>query len=122
MANELELWHTEIPKPEIPSEWDFHAADTKFDKHIRNWRRLSGDVISTLWIFYNKLKVQGRRSDLSANADKLTTWLGWLEAKGIGSDTPIRHFKALGWLPSDSLEWYQSSQSILLSGTKKLRI
>jgi hypothetical protein len=28
----------------------------------------------------------------------LPSWLEWLEVKGIGSDTPIRHFQTLGWL------------------------
>lgn len=55
----------------------------KFDKLIHNWRRLTGDVICTLWIFYNKLKVQGRRTDLIRNQIKLPTWLECLESKGI---------------------------------------
>jgi hypothetical protein len=42
---------------------------------------LSGDVLSTLWIFYNKLKVQGRRTDLLTNVEKLPTWIEWMEAK-----------------------------------------
>ena len=111
---EIMLTETPIKKPHIPEEWDFGVADKDFDKHIHNWRRLTGDVISELWIFYNKLKVQGKRTDLSANAEKLPAWLEWLEAKGIGSDTPIRRFKALGWLPGKAHvslatgenEWY----------------
>ena len=89
--------------PAIPANWDFKSADKEFDSHIRKWRRLTADVISELWIFYNKLKVQGRRSDLVENSIKLPTWHEWLESKGISVKTPLNHFKALGWLPSDSL-------------------
>ena len=31
----------------------------------------------------------------------LPTWHEWLESKGITPDTPLRHFKARGWLPDD---------------------
>jgi hypothetical protein len=58
---------------------------------------------SQLWIFYNKLARQGARTDISPNGEKLPTWAKWLESKGIGINTPTRHFQALGWLPSDSL-------------------
>ena len=111
---EIMLTETAIKKTHIPEEWDFVVADKDFDKHIHNWRRLTGDVISELWIFYNKLKVQGRRTDLSPNGEKLPTWEEWLEGKGIGKNTAARHFKALGWMPGSAHvslatgenEWY----------------
>ncbi len=99
-----ELAKITAPKPRIPKKWDFRTADKDFDKYIHNWRRLTIEVVSELWVFYHKLKVQGKRTDLSANAEKLPTWLEWLEAKGIGSDTPLRHFRALGWMPSSLVE------------------
>lgn len=92
-----------ISPPEIPEVWDFAQADKDFDKYIYKWRRLTGDVLSTLWIFYHKLKAQGRRSDLTENSVKLPTWFEWIKAKGIDHDTALNRFKALGWLPSDSL-------------------
>ncbi len=98
-----ELVVIEAPRPSIPAKWDFMTADKNFDKYIKNWRRLTIDVVSELWVFYQKLKVQGKRTDLSTNVEKLPTWIEWLDNKGIAAPTPLRHFKALGWLPGDSL-------------------
>ena len=90
--------------PEIPDDWEFLRADKAFDENIRNWRRLTEEVITTLWIFYNKLANPGKRVDLVPNGQRLPTWAEWLESKGIGIHTPTRHFKALGWLPSEEPE------------------
>jgi len=87
--------------PEIPDDWDFTEADAEFDSIIRDWRRLKGKGSLTLWIFYNKLARPGKRTDLPSNDGRLPTWYEWLESKGIGESTPLRHFKALGWLPSE---------------------
>lgn len=97
-----ELAKIEIDKPEIPKSWDYEKANRDFDRHIRNWRRLTGDVVSQLWVFYNKLKV-GHRPKSSLNREQLPTWEEWLTNKGIGKNTPTLHFQQLGWLPSDSL-------------------
>ncbi len=102
--NKNDLMVIEIKKPKIPKKWDFKAADKTFDKYIRDWRRLSIDVVSELWVFYQKLKVQGRRTDLSTNVEKLPTWIDWLETKGIAAPTPLRHFKALGWLKAKKID------------------
>ena len=112
---EIMLTETPIKKPHIPEEWDFGVADKDFDKHIHNWRRLTGDVISELWIFYNKLKVgHNPKKSSSENSDLLPTWIDWLASKGISDKTPTNHFKALGWLPGKAHvslatgenEWY----------------
>ena len=104
----------DVPMPEIPEKWDFKVADKDFDKHIKGWRRLSIEVLEQLWVFYQKLAFRTGGVDKSANTE-LPTWTDWLEAKGIGSDTPIRHFKRLGWMPdtkphvalnSGENEWY----------------
>jgi hypothetical protein len=55
-------------------------------------------VISTLWIFYDKLNKPGQRVDLSQNCERLPTWTEWLETKGIALNTPLNHFKKLGWI------------------------
>jgi len=98
--SEFMLEAMDIPKPQIPKHWNFEDADKGFDKYIYKWRRLTIDVISELWVFYQKLARPGKRTDLGANAPG---WQEWLNSKGICKDTPIRHFKSLGWLPSDSL-------------------
>lgn len=114
METEL-VQFTKTPAPEIPKNWEFVKADREFDEHIRTWRRLAGDVVSTLWIFYNKLAKPGKRTDLSENSERLPTWLEWLDSKGISDKTPINHFKALGWFPANNAhvsyatgenEWY----------------
>ncbi len=92
-----------IPTPEIPKKWNFNEADKHFDSHIFNWRRLTSKVLSELWVFYNKLARPGKRTDLVANATRLPTWDDWIKSKGIDRTTAYRHFKALGWLPGDSL-------------------
>lgn len=103
--------YEKILPPEIPEEWDFNQADKDFNELIYGWRRLTKDVVSVLWVFYNKLKKQGQRTDLSENSEKLPTWLEWIESKGISDKTPINHFKQLGWLSqqlhflSQSNEW-----------------
>lgn len=100
-------------KPDIPSDWDFAKADKNFDKYIRDWRRLSIGVVSELWVFYQKLAFKTGDMDKSTNVE-LPTWLDWLSNKGISSPTPLRHFKALGWIKtvvhvshnSGENEWY----------------
>ncbi len=98
-----ELVRTEAKKPTIPKKWDFNTADKNFDKYIHDWRRLTIDVVSELWVFYNKLAFKTGVGDNPPNGGKWPTWYEWLQNKGIGENTPLRHFKALGWLSSDSL-------------------
>lgn len=88
-----------IPAPPVPVDWDFESADKSFDERIAEWRRLSPDVVSTLWVFYNKLKRQGDRTDLVTDDTRLPTWERWIGAKGISRMTAYRHFQKLGWLP-----------------------
>ena len=97
-----ELVQIRIKEPDIPEHWDFEQADKEFDELIRDWRRLTGDVICKLWIFYNKLifkptHKKGRpvKSELS---DLLPTWTEWLESKGISDKTATSRFKRLGWI------------------------
>ncbi len=107
-------------KPAIPTNWDFTKADKEFDGHIHDWRRLTTDVVAELWIFYNKLSSPGKRTDLSPNGDGLPSWKDWLKEKGIGENTPLRHFKALGWAEttthvshnSGNNEWYTPSKFV----------
>lgn len=101
-----------IVQPKIPKHWNFVRADKAFDENIRQWRRLTGDVICTLWIFYNKLAMPGARTDLLKTFRRLPTWYEWLESKGISHPTPLNHFKALGWLPSPDDE--EESKEIVL--------
>ena len=111
---EIMLTETPIKKPHIPEEWDFGEADKDFDKVIYNWRRLTLDVISELWIFYNKLKVGHNPKKSRPSNEGLPSWYEWLASKGIGESTPLRHFKALGWmtgtahvsLATGENEWY----------------
>jgi len=35
----------------------------------------------------------GARRDLPSNDGRLPTWKEWIESKGIGKDTAIRHFR-----------------------------
>ena len=84
--------------PEIPADWDFAKADAEFDENIKKWRRLLFGAEEQMWFFYCKLARPGKRTDLGANAPG---WQDWLESKGICKDTPLRHFKARGWLPDD---------------------
>ena len=112
----------EIPKPEIPKDWDFKVEDKNFDELVFGWRRLTTDVISHLWIFYNKLKNPGQRTDLPQNCVRLPSWENWLKSKGIAPNTPLNHFKRLGWIegkPIVSLftgnnEWYTPKEYIEL--------
>ena len=86
--------------PKIPKQWDFTKANKNFDVQIQNWRRLTGDVLDTLWIFYNKLsRIEGRPKKTSANALVLPSWNEWTKSKGIGHYTAERHFRRKGWLP-----------------------
>lgn len=99
----------EIPLPEIPEDWNFDSEDKKFDELIFGWRRLNVDTISTLWIFYNKLKI-GHNPSSSQNCD-LPTWMEWLESKGIAPNTPLNHFKKLGWIDGKPHVSYNSGEN-----------
>ncbi len=92
-----------MPPPAIPEKWDFLEFDKKFDEVCFQCRRFGIEFVSYLWIAYKKLVRPGRRTDLSPDREKLPTWESWLEAKGIGKNTPTNYFKALSWLPGDSL-------------------
>lgn len=105
-----------IPKPEIPEQWNFHEANKAFNTLIYEWRRLTGDVIGTLWIFYNKLLPHHThkkgRPIKSENSD-LPTWLEWLKSKGISDKTATSNFRKLGWLPPTSDEDEDESAEII---------
>ena len=75
---------------QMPTWYDLSANAEK----LPGWQ----DVIAGLWVFYNKLKAQGQRSDLTQNCVKLPTWFEWLKTKGIAPNTPLNHFKRLGWI------------------------
>jgi len=70
-------------KPKMPEKWDFGTADKEFDRHIRSWRRLKIDVLSELWVFYNKLsRKEGYRPKKTiTNVTVCPTWRQWLERK-----------------------------------------
>lgn len=98
-----------VPAPEIPEKWDFQEADKNFDELIFGWRRLTIDTVTQLWFFYNKLAKPGARLDLVENSMRLPSWYDWLKSKGIAHDTPLNHFKKLGWLFSDNVHFLSQS-------------
>jgi hypothetical protein len=61
--------------------------------YIPGWRRFTIDVISTLWIFYDKLNKPGQRVDLSQNCERLPTWTEWLETNGFENQDYTRFHK-----------------------------
>lgn len=98
------ITYQKVPVPDIPDDWDFEKADKSFDKMIAGWRRLTGDTLVKLWIFYNKLpRQEGRPKKTTENSAVIPTWIQWIESKGISDKTPVNHFKQFGWLPSDSM-------------------
>lgn len=85
--------------PEVPDDWAFEKADKNFDDAIYSWRRLTDDIIRQLWFFYLSLpRVRGRPKKNDPNGSFLPTWREWLKAKGLGINTPLRHFYQKGWL------------------------
>ena len=61
-----------------PEDWNFDAEDKNFDDLVFGWRRFTVDIVSDLWIFYNKLKNPGSRTDLVKEFTRLPTWDEWL--------------------------------------------
>ena len=116
-ASEMYELIEQVSSPPIPKEWDFYEADKEFDELIYGWRRLTLDICIKLWIFYHKLSHKvgkpDKISELSEILTKMPTWLEWLTTKGISDKTPIKHFRALGWMGgahvsfnSGDNEWY----------------
>ena len=106
MGNDLVKYEKSSP-PEMPADWDFAKADAEFDENIKKWRRLLFGAEEQMWFFYRVLpRKEGNpnfqpKKPTTPNGVVVPTWSEWLSNKGIGENTPIRHFKARGWLPDD---------------------
>jgi len=88
------------------------GGETSLPEHTHKKGRPKKTITNVTVIPSWREWIEGKRTDLSGKPLKLPTWFEWLEAKGIEHNTPIRHFKALGWLPGiEPRPFVQQAQS-----------
>ena len=61
-----------IDKPKLPKTWDYEKSVETMKNFLAKWTSLSANILQELYIAREKLNSQGARTDLGANAPKLT--------------------------------------------------
>jgi DNA modification methylase len=82
--------------PILPDEWNYDESVTKMKRLIYKWTNLTRDVANELWIARENLSAQGKRTDLDANASKLT-WSSYCKEIGLDYTTANRWLNR--WFP-----------------------
>lgn len=63
----------ELKNPSIPEEWDYNGSVKRMKRLVLNWKTISVEILSELYIAKNKLSCQGVRNDLDPNGLKCTS-------------------------------------------------
>lgn len=77
------------PPKVIPNDWDYCVSVKKVRQVIYKWGDITLDLANELWIAREILSAQGARTDLGANASKLT-WGGYCKDIGNNKSTVNR--------------------------------
>jgi len=79
----------DIKNPLIPDEWDYKGSVIKMKRLVLNWKSISVEILSELYITKNKLTNQGVRNDLDPFGSKLG-WENYLIEVGLSKETVRR--------------------------------
>jgi hypothetical protein len=79
----------DLKNPLIPDEWDYKGSVKRMKRLVLNWKSISVEILSELYIAKNKLTNQGVRNDLDPNGLKLG-WENYLIDVGLSKETVRR--------------------------------
>lgn len=79
----------DLKNPLIPDEWDYKGSVIKMKRLVLNWKSISVEILTELYIAKNKLTNQGVRNDLDPNGLKLG-WENYLIEVGLSKETVRR--------------------------------
>ena len=78
-----------LKNPSIPEEWNYKGSVKKMKRLVLNWKTISVEILSELYIAKSKLSNQGVRNDLDPNGSKLG-WENYLIDVGLSKETVRR--------------------------------
>jgi hypothetical protein len=79
----------DLKNPSIPEEWDYKGSVKRMKRLVLNWKSISVEILSELYIAKSKLTNQGVRNDLDPNGLKLG-WENYLIEIGLSKETVRR--------------------------------
>jgi hypothetical protein len=79
----------DLKNPSIPEEWDYTGSVKRMRRLVLNWKSISVEILSELYIAKSKLTNQGVRNDLDPNGSKLG-WENYLIEVGLSKETVRR--------------------------------
>ena len=79
----------ELKNPSIPEEWDYKGSVKRMKRLVLNWKSISVEILTELYIAKSKLTYQGVRNDLDPNGLKLG-WENYLIEVGLSKETVRR--------------------------------
>ena len=79
----------DLKNPPIPEEWDYKGSVKRMKRLVLNWKSISVEILSELYIAKSKLTNQGVRNDLDPNGVKLG-WENYLIDVGLSKETVRR--------------------------------
>jgi hypothetical protein len=79
----------DLKNPSIPEEWDYTGSVKRMRRLVLNWKSISVEILSELYIAKSKLINQGVRNDLDPNGSKLG-WENYLIEVGLSKETVRR--------------------------------
>ena len=79
----------DLKNPLIPDEWDYKGSVKRMKRLVLNWKTISVEILTELYIAKSKLTYQGVRNDLDPNGVKLG-WENYLIEVGLSKETVRR--------------------------------
>ena len=79
----------DLKNPLIPDEWEYKGSVKRMKRLVLNWKSISVEILSELYIAKSKLTNQGVRNDLDPNGLKLG-WENYLIDVGLSKETVRR--------------------------------
>jgi hypothetical protein len=77
------LVDTRQKPPEIPEEWDCELSIINTKSYLIKWKTLTLEMATELYIAREKLRAQGKRTDLETTSPKLLTWGKYCDSIGV---------------------------------------
>jgi len=79
----------EMGETQIPKNWDYENSVLKMKGLVFQWKNISIEILSELYIAREKLSAQGVRNDIDPNGSKLG-WEHYLNDVGLSKETVRR--------------------------------
>lgn len=64
MDKKIIKFDSKLEPPVIPQDWDYDQSVKKVRQVIYKWKNLTEELANELWVAREKLRAQGRRTDV----------------------------------------------------------